>query len=209
MKKIFLLLALYMLFFTGCSEDVVMRVKKDAERKSVSISKDIQAPGTMSNLHGLRMSDFLLFPILEHAEINRKEGETIAALMKQHNIDISEIVLNTFTEMFDAFGPYRIDDHAKTSIQLKISRYGLSDPGDFYSTQRLPYLSLNVQVLNEAGEVLWEYFSYEYAKKGSPEAVETDEILENPGMLRKIWAHEARIVSKKIIDRMPADLIAE
>jgi hypothetical protein len=209
MKMIAFIIVFYTLFFAGCSEIVVMQVRKDIDRPAVSISKDIQVPQTMTNIRGMRMSDLLILPTVVNDEIDRQEGESLDTLVKQHNIDISEIVLNSFTQNFENFAPYRIDSRAKTAIKIKIIGYGLEDKGSFYSTKRLPRLMLYVEMVNESGDVLWDELVSASGKKSKAKAVEDVEIQKNPGILREMWSIAADVASRDIIKDMPADLISE
>jgi hypothetical protein len=157
----------------------------------------------------MRMSGFLIFPVIVTDEIDRQEGEALDALVKQHNIDISEIVLNSFIKNFENFAPYRIDSQAKTIIKLQISGYGIADEGYFYSTKMLPYLMMYVQMINEGGDVLWDELVSASGKKSRAKAVDIAEIQKNPNILREMWSLAADVVSRDIIKDMPADLISE
>jgi hypothetical protein len=209
MKMIAFLIVFFTLFVAGCSETVVMHVRKDIDRPAVSVSKDIKVPRTMSNLRGMRMSGFLIFPEIVTDEIDRQEGESLDALVKQHNIDIAEIVLNSFIKNFENFAPYRIDSRAKTIIKLQITGYGISDEGFFYSTKMLPYLMLYVEMINEDGDVLWDELVSASGKKSGAKAVDIAEIKKNPNILREMWSLAADAASRDIIQDMPADLITE
>lgn len=209
MKMIAFIIVFFTLFVVGCSETVVMKVRKDIDRPAVSISKDIQVPRTMDSFRGTRMSDFLIIPMIVTDEIDRQEEESLNALVKQHNIDIAEIVLNAFIKNFEYFAPYRIDSQAKTIIKLQITGYGISDEGSFYSTKQLPYLMLYVEMINEDGDVLWDELVSASGEKSGAKAVDIAEIQQTPIILREMWSLAADAASRDIIQDMPADLVSE
>lgn len=201
-------LGVAMLATVGCVglSSVKMSSADRAQTKTITVRADGKMPDEMY-YHGMAQSvggGFGLIGGAVGAAMAEDPKSQIIATMKSNNISLPSIVQAEFAKAMQAQNEFRLAGDGVTAdaeMVLFINTYGLAQSTGFSGLY--PLLNVSASLRKPDGTVIWQRTDYV-----TPHNKENDEVhafsdfIEQPEVLRGIWAKAAGIVSRMLVKEL-------
>lgn len=175
--------------------------------KSVQVKKDVSLPpeifyqGRAQSI-GMAIGGIAGYAI---AQAGASDKELIQQVLKQHNINVGEIVASSFASQLRESGKFALTDggnNEDAQFQFEVVMYGLGQTQGF-ATTLYPTLGVNGSLKTKDGKVLWQKYEHiSPLNKENTIGAEPEAYARNPELLRQAFTKAASALTKRFIESL-------
>lgn len=175
--------------------------------KTVAVKKEVPLPADMfyqgrAQSIGMGLGGLIGYAIAQGATSDK---EVIQQVLKKNNINVGEIVADSFASQLRSSGKFALADGTvaeDAQFQFEVVMFGLGQTQGFASTL-YPTLGVNGSLKSKDGKVLWQ--KYEFItplNKENSIGAEPESYAKDPELLRQAFTKAAGALTKLFIENL-------
>lgn len=126
-------------------------------------------------------------------------GKAFREYMRKNKIDISKIVLDSFTRAIEEDKPFTLGADGDATLKLAINNYGFGVAGFFGGGERRPLINITASLVSRDGSVAWTKTDFITNLSKLTEAYTYDQLANDPQLTAKSFEQASMLVSRQII----------
>jgi hypothetical protein len=126
-------------------------------------------------------------------------GKAFREYMRKNNIDISNIVSESFKRVVEEDKIFALGADADARLKLTINSYGFGAAGFFGGNDRKPLINVTALLVANAGNVVWKKTDYITNLSKLTDAYTYDQLAENPQLTIKSFEQVSILLSRQIL----------
>jgi hypothetical protein len=194
----------FVCFLGGCAAGNNVKISDQdlSAIKSISIDPVVEVP-EVPWVHGLSFKGLAgsLFGGLTGgigAVLSEKEnGKMLQQYLRHHNIQISEIALESFKKKIEQKRLFKIHDNGSIKLKLKIILYGFSRAEAFGYGKAIPKVNITAALISEGTNAIWR--KYDYSGSSGVTVYQFPELLKEPHLVAKSLSEASDVVADKLL----------
>jgi len=168
----------------------IKRVAIDSEIPQPEIPF-IQGPGTFKA--------FMIGGAIGTITDEKSAGRAFREYMRQNNIDISVIVLNSFTRVIEEGKLFEVGMSGDATLKLTINTYGFGASGFFGGSERKPMINVTASLVAGDGNVIWKKTNFITNLSKLTNAYTYDQMAQDPQLSIKSFEQASALVARLIL----------
>ncbi len=129
----------------------------------------------------------------------KSAGRAFREYMRQNNIDISVIVLNSFTRVIEEDKLFELGMSADATLKLAINTYGFGPSGLFGGSERKPIINVTASLVAADGNVISKKTNFITNLSKLTNAHTYDQLAQDPQLTIKSFEQASVLVARLIL----------
>jgi hypothetical protein len=129
----------------------------------------------------------------------KSAGKAFLEYMRKNNIDISTIVLNSFTRVIKEDKPFELGVSGDVTLRLVINTYGFGAAGLLGGNDRRPMINITASLLKSDGNVIWKKTDFITNLSKQTDAHTYDQLAQTPQLTSQSFEQASVLVARMIL----------
>lgn len=127
-----------------------------------------------------------------------KTGKVFREYMSRNEVDISKIVLSSFTRVIEEDKPFELGADGDATLKLAINNYGFGASSLLGGSQRRPIVNVTASLVSNDGTVIWKKTDFITNLSKLTEAYTYDQLAQDPQLTAKSLEQASVLVAHMI-----------